>query len=139
MVTVSESTLRANVYETIYDLLSAGVSSTSFPVSGVTLSAAYIDESQKIPQVVINPADVEYTEFSFGRNVGKKEIRVLIDIYTKKNKDKDQIADYIANSLTTNAFVGFYLANLSDSNAFETPGMGSKIHLKSLACTFVRR
>lgn len=139
MVAINDATIRHNVFETIYDLLSAEVATSDFPVSGVTLSAAYVDESQKIPQVVIHPIDVDYDNFSFGRTNQDKEIRVLVDIFTKKSEDLDKIADELGNLLLTNSFTGFYLAGMNDSTALETPGLGSKIRLKSLACTFMRR
>lgn len=134
---VSETTLRQDVWESVYDVLNA----ISYNTSGlVTVTAAYIDKEEQLPQVVINPVDVDYNTFSFGRGSFDNEMRIVVDIYTKQNKDKDIIADDIIYTLnTTSSFTDIHLSNITESNAFETPNAGFKFRLKSIVLTFSRR
>jgi hypothetical protein len=134
MVTITSSTLRTNVYEYLYDTLTSAylLSST------VTVTAAYIDsDNAPFPQVVLHPIDIDKSDFSFDRTISKKDINVMIDIWTKKNKDKDQIADEIDNALGTLKIPGIHLVGWSESNALETPNE-NKIHLKTITLTYIR-
>lgn len=134
---VSETTLRQDTYEAVYDVLNAISYNTS---DSVTVTAAYIDKAEQLPQVVVNPVDVDYSNFSFGKGSFDNEMRLVIDIYTKKNKDKDIITDDIVYTLnTTSSFTDIHLSNITESNAFETPNAGFKFRLKSIVLTFSRR
>ena len=134
MVTITDATLRSNIYETIYDTLTAAnlLSSTA------TVTAAYIDsETAPFPQVVINPVNVEKPSFSFDRTISEKEITVIIDLWTKKNKDKDLLADEIDTIITPLKMGGVMLNGYSESNALETPNE-NKIHLKTITLSYLR-
>ena len=134
MVTLNTSTLRSNIFETLYDELTAAnlLSSTA------TVTAAYIDSEDSFPQVVINPVDIEKTNFSFDRSNSNKSVTILIDIWTKKNKDKDLLTDEIDTIVSAISWSGsLTLAGWSESNALESPS-GNKVHLKSIALTFFR-
>lgn len=139
MVTISDSTLRQNVYECIYDLLAAEIASTSSPIHSSTLVAAYINgTAAPYPQIVLNPVDVDRKEYSFDRTTSTKTIRLLIDVFTIKNKDKDIICDRIQSLLDNASIQGVMLSGITESNAFEGPG-DNKIHLKSVAITYIGR
>lgn len=133
MVTINSSTLRSNVYETIYDTLTAAnlLSSTA------TVTAAYIDNPSAFPQVVVNPVDVSHDDHSFDWTHSKKTITVMIDIWTKKNKDKDLLADAIDTLLRPLKISGLSLISITESNAFESPG-NNKLHLKSMTLSYLR-
>ena len=136
MVTISDSTIRANIYETIYDVLN-GVTYTNASDT-VTVTAAYTGKDEQLPQVVVHPVDVGYSKFSFNRTNSDKQINVLVEVYTKKAKDKDVITDYIMDAIIGESFSGFFLVGVDESNALDPAGM-NKIHLKSIAMTFMRR
>ena len=133
MVTIVSSTLRSNIWETIYDTLTAAklLSST------VTVTSAYIDDDSAFPQVVINPVDVEKNSFTFDRTYSVKDIVILIDIWTTKNKQKDQISDEIDAIITPLKMGGVMLSGWSESNALETPG-DNKLHLKTITLNYMR-
>jgi len=134
MVSINDTTLRANIYETIYDTLTAAhlLSSTA------TVTAAYIDsDTAPFPQVVINPVDVDKDSFSFDKSISSKNINIVIDIYTKKNKDKDLLADEIDGVITSLSMSGVSLKGWTESNALEVPN-DNKIHLKSIVLTYYR-
>lgn len=134
MVTITNATLRSSMWETIYDTLTAAhlLSST------VTVTASYIDSATApFPQVVLYPMDVEKSEFSFDRSNSRKDINVMIDIWTRKNKDKDTIADAIDVLLSALNIPGVSLIGWSEANAVETEN-DNKIHLKTLTLTYIR-
>lgn len=133
MVTVTNNNIRAAMYENIYDELVAAnlLSSTA------SVYSAYPDNNPSFPLVIVNPVDVSGEEFSFDRSNHRRNIAVVIDIYTKKNKDKDLLADAIHSLLDDKKFSGVSLIGYTESNAFEAPG-GSKVHLKSITYSYMR-
>jgi len=133
MVTINNSTLRSNVYETIYDTLNGA----SLLSGTATVTASYYDDDQAFPQVVVNPVDVAHSEHSFNWDHSKKNVSIMIDIWTKKNKDKDLLCDEIDALLRPLAIAGLSLINWEESNAFESPG-NNKLHLKSITLTYLR-
>lgn len=134
---VSNTTLRQNVWETVYDVINGITFSTD---DSVTVTAAFIDKEQTLPQVVVNPVDVTYNQFSFGAHSFDNTFTILVDIFTKKNKDKDIIADDLMSAIIGNSsFTDFHLSNVSESNALETPTDGLKYRLKTITLNFVRR
>ena len=134
MVTISNTTLRANVYETVYDILTAA----NLLGGSVTVTAAYIDSTESFPQVVVNPANISKDTFSFDRSNSTNTISVMIDIYTKKNKQIDQITDAIDSLSSLKSITGLQLTDWEESKAFE-PQNNNKIHLKSITLVYKRR
>lgn len=132
MVTINKSTLRQNVYETIYDTLT----NANLLSGSVTVTAAYIDDDKAFPQVVVNPIDVTDKRFRFDRDYSTDTIKVLIEIYTKKNKEKDQISDEIDALSDLKNILGVSLVGWQEDNALESIG-GSKIHLKTIMLTYL--
>lgn len=136
MVTISNSTLRANVYETVYDLIKA-ISFSLSSSNSVTVTAAFIDKAEALPQVVISPADIDISNNTFDRSSKMREIRVLVEVFANKKKDIDQMADKIVNTIEGASHPGMQLVNTSESNAFINPNQ-LKIHSKAIAFTFNR-
>jgi hypothetical protein len=134
MVTLNDSTLRQNVYETIYDAIKSIVWSGSL---SVTVTAAFIDDDQSFPQVVVHPANIDYTNFTFNRSVSDKNIVIVVDVYTKKNKDCDIISDNIMNAIEGLSTPGMMLVDTSeDRDTADIEGL--KIHNKMIALTYKR-
>jgi hypothetical protein len=125
--------LRQNVFEAVYTALTNAylLSST------VTVTAAFIDRSDApFPQVVVHPVDVNKDTFTYDRTYSRKDVRIMIDIWTKKNKEKDQIADQIDAVLESINLGYVQLVGWTESNALEPQG-GNKIHLKSIILDFM--
>lgn len=139
MVSISNSTLRQNVYETLYDLLKAQEGSYGAS-SAVTVTAAYIDDENAFPQVIVNPVNVDKSDFTFDRTADNsmKSVKAVVDVYTKKAKDLDIIADVVDNTLSTSSINGVTLIESSESNAVSNISE-VKVHNKTLSYSFVRR
>jgi len=124
--------IRQNLYEAVYNaLLDGGLLNDT-----VKVTSAYTDETKAFPQVVVHPVDVDKAGFTFDRSYSTKNIRLMIDIWTYKNKDKDEIADEIDDLLGANILAGISLVGWTESNALEPQG-GNKIHLKTIVLDFV--
>lgn len=138
MVTLTDSTLRATVYETIYDLIN-GISAWGLSSSNsVTVTSAFIDKDETFPQVVIHPVDVDNSDFTFDKSLMYREIRVLIEVYSKKRKDLDQMADKILSTIEAGSTAGMRLVDTNENTAMNAPA-GLKLHSKSITLTYVRR
>lgn len=134
MVTITGSTLRANVYEHIYDTLT----SASLLSSTANVVAAYKDTMTSFPYVVVNPISVSKDNPTFDRSSFDNQIVVLIDIFTKKNKDIDQITDQIDNLSALKSVSGLSLVSWDESVDF-TPQNENKIHRKTITLGYKRR
>jgi len=137
MVTISDSTLRHNVWETIYDLVNAGVYSTS---TAPTITAAFIDgDHSPFPQIVVEPVEVSKSDYMLGsdRTSNTKTISINIIIYTKKNQDLDLLADKVDAIVNTN-ITGLTLIDTSEVVGQLFPNE-QKLRVKTLSYTFIRR
>ena len=133
MVTISNSTVRANIYETLYDTLN----SANLLSSTVTVTAAYIDSDSSFPQVVIHPVDVSHDMFGMDRVNSRKTANVMIDVYTKKAKEIDQITDEIDALVRPLKLPGITLVDWSEDRALSTDN-DNKIHLKTITIAYMR-
>ena len=138
MVSISDSTLRQNVWESIYDL-----ASTSIATSDATVTAAYIDSQPQLNQVVINPIDKNESAFTVDttRDVTTKTIVVDIDIYTKgkdSSKNIDILSDMVENIFKTNQIEGIMLISIGSSFGFVYPN-DNKVKLNTITLTYMRR
>lgn len=125
--------LRQTLYEAVYDALT----SANLLSSTATVTAAFIDSpTASFPQVVVHPVDVNKRSFTFNKGNSYEDVRIMIDIWTRKNKDKDVIADEIDEVLSNNSFSGLSMVGWTESNAFESPG-NNKLHLKTVIIDFL--
>ena len=101
-----------------------------------TVTAAFIDDEPTYPQVVVTPASVSLEKLSLNRATKEYTCQVIIEIYTKKNKQIDQITDEICADLNTNeatlAAFGLYIGNIEDSNEDTVFWNDDKIHTKMI-------
>lgn len=140
MVTIIDSTVRSNVYETIYDTINAVLSSMSASSTPV-LYGGYPDiKTVNFPCIIIQPITVGEIDFTIDstRSSTTKEIVVVIEIYAEKNKDLDIIADYVINLLKTTSMSGIFLVSTDDAYGIALPG-NNKVKQKTLSLTFARR
>lgn len=133
MVEITSSSLRANVYETVYDTLN----SANLLSSTATVTAAYIDNDSAFPQVVIYPITVSKEGFTYDRGFGRESINVIIEVYTKKAKDLDQLSDEITVAMQALKMNSLQLVNVNEDIALNTDN-SNKIRLKTLTYNYFR-
>ena len=137
---ITNSSLRNSIFNEI-KLLLTGLNyynNSNTSVSGVTVTSAYVDDDAKLPQVVINTANVAKDEPSYDRSNMTNNIQVMIDIYTKKKKNEDYIIDQIDNISGLKTISGLMLIAWDETQAY-SPVNDNKVHLKSITLTFKRR
>ena len=111
MVVINESTLRHDIFETLYDLATAITYGTSVEP---TITAAFIDGAHApFPQIVVEPIDVNVDMIMLGareaNNTKMRTINASIIIYTKKNEDLDLISDKLDTSVINTQITGISL------------------------------
>ena len=136
MVTITNNTIRNTVYESIYDILNANVGSYNSS-SQPSVKAGFTGDSKNLPEIVLYPIDVDKTDYNFGQANPNREVRVMIEIYSKKMKDLDILADDI-DVLLDSEISGLQLLGKGESTAFETTNQ-NKLHLKTLTFTYLRK
>lgn len=117
MVTVTKSTIRANIYKNFYDLINAisGFNGTVFPKYGDKVR----DSIDDYPAIIIYPASVPKPEdltVKKGRVFGS----IIIEVYATNDKDADALSDKINNkideSLHTLSLQGIRMVKLDDDD-----------------------
>lgn len=137
MVTINDSTIRQNVWKTIYDALVAA----NLESSTTLITSAFVDNTPSFPQVVINPVDVSHSEPTIDSTMSysTKEITITIDLFTKKASQIDTLADAIDNLLRTTHFDGVTLIGVGSGGGSMVDPNNNKIHALSLTFVFKRR
>lgn len=140
MVTINDSTLRNNFYETIYDLIDTA-SSSYLGTSTLEIIGGYPDtDTLYMPVITLLPINISENNFTIDttHNISDKEILVNVVLFSTKNKDLDKMADGVSNTLRTNTFSGAYLLSVSeeDNVIFSND---NKVKSKTLTFTYNRR
>jgi|TARA_Y100000310_G_scaffold243849_1_gene248526 hypothetical protein len=137
-MTISSASLRQDVFETIYDRLTAKAVASSFGTSTQpTITATYIDSAKVFPQIVVNPADVEEGEYVFDRSSSLKNIVVVVETYGLSNQDRDILSDNI-NTFMESPITGMTLESVDENNSVSLD-KDTKIRNKTITFTFSRR
>lgn len=139
MVTISNSTVRQNIWETIYDDLSN-------ELSDKTVTASFIDTFKNgkfKDQIVIYPITINEEQLVLNRSLKNQPIIIRIDIFSKKNKDIDLISDRIHSFFDSNETSYEDSHGLYDMATFDTSVdtifIGDqKVHIKTITINFTR-
>lgn len=137
MVTISDSTIRNNVYEILYDLINSSKSGYNNPA----LYGGYPDvKTISFPNIILHPININESEYVIGTNRSSttKEIVVQIEIFSEKNKDLDIISDGLTSTIRGATFSGFFLNSVSEDNGLSVNN-DSKLKQKTLSLMFMRR
>jgi hypothetical protein len=133
MVIITRATVRANIFELLYDSLTSSLSKG-------TVTAAFISDQPTYPQVVINPARIGQENLVLNRGTTEYTGEVEIELFTQKAKDIDEIADEINEDLIASesslASSGFYLNDVEDGIGDTFFWNKQKIHTKSLLLSY---
>jgi len=141
-MTINDSTLRSNVFETIYDILN-----TDKSLYGASLSPSWIPtlyggmpdlETIDFPSIIVMPITANESEFTIGtRTFSTKDIAVNVMLFTKKNKDLDYLSDGVVNSIRTSTS-DLMLNEVNESFNAIYPNE-QKIKSKTISFIFKRR
>lgn len=136
MVAISNTTIRQNVFKTIYDLLYNNIGSYGSS-SQPTVVASYYEGVQSFPVIVINSPEIGKSNYNFQRSNPNYSVVVNIEIYTKKNKDCDILGDNI-DVLMDGSIPGLSIIQKTEDTALSIEN-DNKIHLKTLSYSFLRK
>ena len=137
---ISNSSLRNSIFNEIKTLIT-GIkyyNNKNVLTTGVTVTAAYVDDDAKLPQIVINTANVSKDEPSYDRSNMTNTVQVMIDIYSNSKRNEDYICDQIDNISGLKTISGLMLIAWDETQAY-SPVNDNKVHLKSITLTFKRR
>ena len=138
MVTINNSTVSSNIWETFYDDITA-----LFPTKLVTNS--FVDKPKdnfQIDQVVVNPVMINNNQLVLDRSRKDQEIIINISLYSKKNKSIDEMSDALrdwfeSNEITYND-AGLYDMNIIDNSSDTIFVNEQKLHAKEFVVNFMR-
>lgn len=135
-VTIAKSTIFENIHRNFYDLITA-ISGFSTIVYAEYPSKV-LDAKGDYPVIIVNPANLSWDTFTFGKNM--LEGTVDIDIYTNTPKETDEkssdINIAIEEGKTDLADVGLRQVRL-DSTTNDVVLQGKiKVHIRTLTFAF---
>jgi hypothetical protein len=122
----------------VYDLIYAN--RTSFNASSTpTVIGGHPDfNTLTFPTIIINPVEVGEEQFTLDGSSTNKSITVIVEVYTKKEKDLDDIGDGLTLLFRTNTINGLSYNGCSESNGVSLVNE-SKVKQKTLSLSFFRR
>ena len=140
---IADSTLAQNTWTDVKATLVASSITTSILSGSTTTSVSanitgdFPDSTISKPQIVILPVFIDESDYKFGGSYGKRTINVVIEVYARRSKEVDELADKVRESLKGNALDGLNLMGISEDYAFTSPG-DVKTHLKTLTFSYER-
>jgi hypothetical protein len=142
---MNDSTLRHDVFTTIYGIINGNLSSYT-TVNGATpvLYGGYPDvKNISYPCIILEPIEVNEDSFTLdeSRIVSNKSINIIIHIFSKVTADLDVLADGVINSIKTTSLTGsgvFFNNCSGDSNSF-IQANEQKVKGKTLTVNLIRR
>jgi hypothetical protein len=114
--TVTESTLRKNVYNTIFTLLN------TYKINGWTIFSAFPEKDPVFPCLVVNPANITIRKIGMKLDARMDMIEVIVEIFCKQSDRSETIdlaKDNITNTiLTYESTLGTYKLLINDEEPF---------------------
>jgi len=135
MVTINRATFINNLYETVFDLLTANLVSST-PVGGFT------EELQTLPATVVGRPNTTTPELVLSRDLKEFEVVMILTVQAIKNKDVDTAADELRELFLQNENTFFFdTHNLFDMEILQEDGgedliQGKQIHSSVLTITW---
>lgn len=137
MVTISNDTLRQNVYKTFWDYLS-GLTFTTQP----TIYGGFPDlVNITFPCIIIEPISVSEDTYTIdtSRDITTKDISINVHVFAKANKDLDIVSDGLSSSVRSKVFNGITLVNIRENNNSMIEANAQKVKGKSITFNYRRR
>jgi len=143
-MSISDATLRTDVWTTIRSILVGKIKVTNTTTSATktaSVLATYNDKRPSLPQVVMPPIELSKNEFKFGENQGKRFINITIYCYYEDSVGVDQMANIvdstIIDAIEDKTLNDIEMVALSEDSAFMDPNQ-SKYQLKTMVYTFLK-
>lgn len=105
--------------------------------TAASIRAAYNDQSNTRPQIVIFPVNPNKKNDTFSQTVSSKMINVIIDCYASNTLYADQLYDQVSYELELSPIEGIELVGITTDSPFNAAA-DSKYHVKSLILTYDR-
>jgi len=139
-MTISDSTIRRNVFSEVRTILNNGLSTWGASVTPVLLAFHPDTNTVAFPTIVLDLVNVNEDNYTVDttRSTSDKTISVVVFVYTKRNDDAEMISDGITSAFRSNQISGMYLTSVSEDHSVITPN-DNKVKLKTLSFTFKRR
>ena len=146
MVTINKATIIANIWETVKDAITTGVTSVTLADATTQTIATYTssfpdkvaDTKSSYPIIVINPVDANWTDLTFTRK--RTNGTFEIEVYTTKSESADLFLAKIIDTIETNraAFriLGMSFVNLESTRSDEVFRGQIKVHIRTARFTF---
>jgi len=139
MVTITKASQRQNLFESVYDELKAYATAGSYGTSSQpTVTAAYIDSEDSLPQIVINRVNNKKEDPVFDRSNTTNNLVIPINVYAKKNKNIDILSDNIEAYLYTKKFTGVTMSDWSEEDDIYITN-DNKIRSKTITVVYKNR
>lgn len=135
-VTVSKATIYENIFKNFYDVIAAisGFSSNVYPV----FPEIVIDAKADYPIIVIDPAEVDWSTFTFGKGI--VEGSIMVEVHTITAKDTDERSSDISMGIEaekdTLAGVGLRQIQQERSSSDVVPHGDIRLFIRSLPFSF---
>lgn len=133
-MTINDASKRHDIYETVYDILAAATLAGS---NTVTVTASYIDDIQRFPQVVVYPVDIKKSDQSLDWTSSINNCTVIIEMYAKKAEHLDTITDSIDALTSLKTISGLSLKDWSEGTGVDI-SLNNKIHQKTITLVYTR-
>lgn len=139
-MTISDSTIRQNIFADIRSLINSNMSSWGASVTPALLGFHPDSNTVSMPTIVLDLVNVNEDNYTIdtSRSVSNKTITVVIFVYTKRNDDAEKICDGLTAMFRANNVPGIFCTNVSEDHSVITPNE-NKVKLKTLSFTFMRR
>ena len=139
MVTINKASQRQDLFENVYDEIKAYATAGSYGTSTQpTVTAAYIDNEDSLPQIVIGRVNNKKEDPVFDRSNTTNNLIIVINIYDKKNKNIDVLSDNLEEYLYTKKFTGVTMNEWNEEDDIYITN-DNKIRSKTITVTYKNR
>lgn len=139
---ISDTNIATSFWSTLRSTLATAAPYTTHPNTSATtaasIKASYNDLDNARPMIVIDPINLPETFDKFGGSVGRKDINVVIRVFTEFSVGADQLDDQIRAALAADNMDGVSLQSIESS--FDAPADPTlvKFHSKTISVHYLR-
>jgi hypothetical protein len=146
MVTINKANIVANIWETVKDAITSGVTTVTLADATTQTIQTYTssfpdkvaDTKTSYPIIVINPVDLNWTDLTFTRKRANGTFE--IEVYATKSEAADLFLDKIIDTIETNRddlrSLGVSFTNLDSTRTDEVFRGQIKVHIRTARFTF---